>query len=157
MALKYLLTVVTFTLIQLAQPYQPKQPTISHIPSQCLQLHVMMRFERTIRKTHGAYKHFLSRLRDAIFIVNKDDIETLKQVLDGRWYAQRKRKTPNADEVTLLTITTQLYYNQRPLNRYNIYIILLIIRCSPLQLQVYVNTINIKHARHRPNTLPRST
>lgn len=39
------------------------------------QLHAMMRFERTIRKSHGAYKHFLSRLRDAFFIVNEDDME----------------------------------------------------------------------------------
>ena len=64
----------------------------------------MMRFERTIRKTHGVYHHFLSRLRDAFFVVNHDDIENLKRVLERRWFAQQMRRDPDADEVCFVTL-----------------------------------------------------
>lgn len=65
------------------------------------ELHAMMRFERTLRKSHGAYHHFLSRLRDAFFVVNEDDMRNLKQILKARWLARRKKMNPLAEEKEL--------------------------------------------------------
>ena len=58
-------------------------------------VHAVMRFERALRKKHGAYAHFMSRLRDAIFMINNDDVAALKQVLKARWF---KRRTPVPDD-----------------------------------------------------------
>ena len=60
--------------------------------------HTMMRFERALRKKHGAYAHFMSRLRDAIFMINNDDVAALKQVLKARWFKRRARRNPSVPD-----------------------------------------------------------
>ena len=41
----------------------------------------MLRIDATVKKKHGAYAAFMARFRDAMFIVNGEDIEALKQSL----------------------------------------------------------------------------
>lgn len=41
----------------------------------------MMRLTRLLSKRHGAFKMFCSRFRDALFIVNKVDVEIVKETL----------------------------------------------------------------------------
>lgn len=36
--------------------------------------HALNRLSRTARKTHGAFRPFMARLRDACFLVNRDDV-----------------------------------------------------------------------------------
>ena len=47
-------------------------------------------------------QHFLSRLRDALFVVNEDDIDHLKQVLRSRWLKRRRKAFPGAADSELL-------------------------------------------------------
>ena len=61
-------------------------------------LHALMRYERTLRKSHGAYQHFLSRLRDAVFVVNEDDLSSLKQILKER--CARRFPAPKCNSTT---------------------------------------------------------
>ena len=37
--------------------------------------HALQRISRLVKKSHGAFKPFMARLRDACFIVNLEDIE----------------------------------------------------------------------------------
>ncbi|CAM9179584.1 unnamed protein product [Ectocarpus sp. 8 AP-2014] len=47
--------------------------------------HALNRISRKIRKKHGAFKPFMARLRDACFLVNRDDIrEAMEKVLEAR-------------------------------------------------------------------------
>ena len=39
--------------------------------------HALKRISRVIKKKHGAFRPFMARLRDACFLINKDDIEQL--------------------------------------------------------------------------------
>mgnify|MGYP007032683976 CR=1 FL=1 len=64
-------------------------------------LHALMRFQRTLRKRHGVHDYFLSRLRDAFFIVNHDDIVNLKKILMGRFFRRRKKKSPTINDQVL--------------------------------------------------------
>ena len=50
-------------------------------------MHVMMRFERVVKKKHGCYKKFMSRLRDAFFVCCQEDLELVKQSLSDRGYS----------------------------------------------------------------------
>ena len=43
----------------------------------------------------------MARLRDAIFVVNEDDVKALKQVLKTRWFRRRKRRCPDANDAEL--------------------------------------------------------
>jgi uncharacterized protein YnzC (UPF0291/DUF896 family) len=48
---------------------------------QCVKLdafHAMKRLTEVLPKNHGARRHFCSRLRDAIFVVNQADIDDIK-------------------------------------------------------------------------------
>lgn len=42
--------------------------------------HALQRISRLVKKSHGAHRTFMSRLRDACFIVNKDDIREVSVV-----------------------------------------------------------------------------
>ncbi len=46
--------------------------------------HGMTRVTKHIKTSHGAFPAFVSRLRDAIFIVNEDDLNTYKSLLKAR-------------------------------------------------------------------------
>lgn len=37
--------------------------------------HALNRLSRTIKKRHGAFRPFMARMRDACFLVNRDDVE----------------------------------------------------------------------------------
>lgn len=37
-----------------------------------------------MKKSHGAYRMFMARFRDAIFIVNEDDLEAVKAGLRNK-------------------------------------------------------------------------
>ncbi|CAM9861512.1 unnamed protein product, partial [Ectocarpus fasciculatus] len=39
--------------------------------------HALQRISRKTKKTHGAFKPFMARLRDACFLVNRDDVEMM--------------------------------------------------------------------------------
>lgn len=42
----------------------------------CLDIfHALQRISKLLKKSHGAFKPFMARLRDACFIVNLDDIK----------------------------------------------------------------------------------
>lgn len=36
--------------------------------------HALQRISRLVKKSHGAFRPFMARLRDACFVVNRDDI-----------------------------------------------------------------------------------
>lgn len=36
--------------------------------------HALNRISRVVKKGHGAFKPFMARLRDACFLVNRDDV-----------------------------------------------------------------------------------
>lgn len=42
--------------------------------------HALQRISRLVKKSHGAHRTFMSRLRDACFVVNKDDIREVRVV-----------------------------------------------------------------------------
>lgn len=42
--------------------------------------HALQRISRLCKKSHGAFKPFMARLRDACFIVNLDDIKEASAV-----------------------------------------------------------------------------
>ncbi|CAM9724078.1 unnamed protein product [Pylaiella littoralis] len=46
--------------------------------------HALNRISRTVKKGHGAFKPFMARLRDACFLVNRDDIQQVEMVLEAR-------------------------------------------------------------------------
>ncbi|CAM9377655.1 unnamed protein product [Ectocarpus sp. 6 AP-2014] len=46
--------------------------------------HALNRLSRTIKKGHGAFRPFMARLRDACFLVNRDDVLQAKKVLERR-------------------------------------------------------------------------
>ncbi len=52
-------------------------------------LHAMMRIERTLKKKHGCYALFMSRLRDAIFITDDDDMEAIRTHLRVRSFERK--------------------------------------------------------------------
>lgn len=37
--------------------------------------HALNRISRVVKKSHGAFKPFMARLRDACFLVNRDDVQ----------------------------------------------------------------------------------
>lgn len=43
--------------------------------------HAMYRLSRTMLQSHGAFRAFMSRLRDALFLVSEEDVEELKEYL----------------------------------------------------------------------------
>ena len=43
--------------------------------------HAMYRLSRTMLQTHGAFRAFMARLRDALFLVSEEDVEDLKEYL----------------------------------------------------------------------------
>ncbi|CAN0585127.1 unnamed protein product, partial [Laminaria digitata] len=45
--------------------------------------HGLQRISRLVKKSHGAFKPFMARLRDACFIVNRDDIAEAKRALES--------------------------------------------------------------------------
>jgi hypothetical protein len=48
--------------------------------------HAMNRINRTLLKAHGAYKPFMARLRDAIFLISAEDMNTVVAALKAaRW------------------------------------------------------------------------
>ncbi|CBJ28935.1 similar to Werner syndrome protein [Ectocarpus siliculosus] len=46
--------------------------------------HALQRISRLCKKSHGAFKPFMARLRDACFIVNQDDIKEVEQALGSK-------------------------------------------------------------------------
>ena len=58
-------------------------------------LHVILRLGRTMKKKHGAYGSFMNRLRDVLFIVNKDDMDKATLVLERQIIARLKKKYGN--------------------------------------------------------------
>ena len=44
-------------------------------------LHVFLRFENVLSKEHGAYKSFQLALRDALYVLNQDDLDSCLKVL----------------------------------------------------------------------------
>jgi len=79
-------------------------------------LHAMMRFQRTLRKKHGCHDHFLSRLRDAFFIINNDDVDNLKSLLKGRFIRRRQHSFTGTDDE--LWRLAEEYVDQRYLSDY---------------------------------------
>jgi hypothetical protein len=46
--------------------------------------HIFLRFQRVLSKEHGAYYSFITSLRDAIFVLNDDDLEECFEVLRNK-------------------------------------------------------------------------
>ncbi|CBJ33586.1 conserved unknown protein [Ectocarpus siliculosus] len=46
--------------------------------------HALNRLSRTIKKGHGAFRPIMARLRDACFLVNRDDVLQIEKVLERR-------------------------------------------------------------------------
>ena len=59
-------------------------------------VHLFFRFERVLSKEHGAYYDFIRDLRDALFILNQDDLDACLRVL-----REKSKMTPQEIEAKL--------------------------------------------------------
>jgi len=50
--------------------------------------HAMLRISRTLKKGHGAFKIFMARFRDAMFLVNMKDVEIVCDALRRQGYSE---------------------------------------------------------------------
>jgi len=58
-------------------------------------IHAMFRPQRTLKKGHGSFKPFMAMFRDAIYIVDLDDLERVKDDLKKRSYTDGQIKDLN--------------------------------------------------------------
>ena len=93
-------------------------------------VHAMMRVERTLSSKHGVYAHFLSRFRDAVFVVDAAHLAELKLVLTNKKLAQLKRSwcrdhngsTPNNAQAQSLLAAAQQEVNKKELEEYSYFL-----------------------------------
>lgn len=55
--------------------------------------HAMLRISRTLKKSHGAFKIFMARFRDAMFLVNTKDVELICEALKKKGMSDEEVKT----------------------------------------------------------------
>jgi len=48
-------------------------------------VHIFFRYDRVLSKEHGAFQDFIIALRDALFILNQEDLNECKDVLKEKW------------------------------------------------------------------------
>ena len=53
-------------------------------------LHIFLRFERVLSKEHGAFALFMTALRDALYISNRDDLDFVRQCLREHGFSEEK-------------------------------------------------------------------
>ena len=61
--------------------------------------HAMKRVQEAISKRHGAYNHFLARFRDAMFLLNQDDISAMRAAIARS--LQKEKLSPKQIELRL--------------------------------------------------------
>lgn len=69
--------------LHLCSSYLGQEPSRSVIAVRLDLFHGLQRISRLVKKTHGAFRPFMARLRDACFIVNQEDIAEASYVRFG--------------------------------------------------------------------------